>query len=75
MSIYGLKSINGSVKWLSIPCPSCDDGTPWMENLLCPSPCWVDGVKVRSWFWGIQTGVNFGIVDVLWYGAVPDRAA
>ena len=72
-SIYGRKSINGIVKWLGIPRPSCDYGPPWIGNLLCTSPHWVDGVRVGAWAWGVQLGIRFGRVGVLWRGAVPGR--
>ena len=75
VSIYGRKSINGSVEWLRIPCHSCDDGPPWTDNLLCPSPIWGDGVRVGAWYWGIQPGIRFGVVSVLWRRAVPARVA
>ena len=75
MSIYDRKSINGSVKWLGVPHPPCNDGLPCTDNLLCPSPRWLDGVRVGAWDWWIQPDVRFGGFDVLWRGAVPACAA
>ena len=74
VSIYGQKSINGSVEWLGVPHPFYDDGPPWTDNFLCPSPLWGDGVRVGAWAWGIQPGGLYGGVDVPWRGAVPDCA-
>ena len=36
VSIYGRKSINGSVEWLGVPIPSCGTGVTWTENILVP---------------------------------------
>ena len=74
MSIYGRKIINGSVKWLGVTRPSCDDGPPWIGNILCPSPLLVYGVRVKAWDFGIQPGVHFCRVDDPWRGAVSALA-
>ena len=37
--MYGRKSINGSVDWLGVPTFLRNDGPPWDDNILCPSPC------------------------------------
>ena len=35
--IYGRKSINGNVKWLKVPAPSCGTGVAWTENIFVPN--------------------------------------
>ena len=75
MSIYDQISINGSVKWISVPVPFSNNGVTLTANLFCPAACWGDEVRVGAWAWGIQPGVCFGKVDVLLRGAVYARAA
>ena len=36
VSIYGQKSINGSVEWLGVPAPSCSTGVTLTENTFVP---------------------------------------
>ena len=38
--IFGRKSINGSIEWIGVPSFLRNDGPPWGENILCPSPRW-----------------------------------
>ena len=73
--IYGRKYFNGRVEWIGIPCYFRDDGPPWTDNPLCPSPRWGDGGTVGAWAWGIQPGGCYGGVDVPWHGAVPTLAS
>ena len=72
VAIYGRKSINGSVKWLGIPAPFCDTGMAWTENILGPSPFWVDRVTYATWVFGTQSVVlvRYG---VLWRSVVSAR--
>ena len=48
---YGHKLINGSVKWLGVPSFLRNDGPPWADNVLCPSPRW--GVGGNDEFWDL----------------------
>ena len=72
MAIYGQKSINGSVKWLDVTAPFCDNGVAWTENILVASPHWGDGVIYVNWALGTQYGVLIR-ADVPWRSVIPDR--
>ena len=72
MAIYGQKSINGRVEWLSFLAPFCDTGVAWNENILVPSPRWGDRVTYVTWALGIQSGVLI-TADVPWRNVVPSR--
>ena len=52
-----------------------DDGPPWTDNILCPSPCWGVGGTVKILSWGGQPGGYYGGFHVSWRGAVPARLA
>ena len=69
------KIINASFEFLSVADSLRNRRPYWIENLLCPSPCWGVGVTVEILIWRIQPGGHYGCVDVLWHGAVPDRLA
>ena len=56
MSIYGRKSINGSVEWLGVPAPSCDTGVTWTEI-----PWFL--IRVEE----MDESTNFGILKIALY--------
>ena len=64
------KSISGNVKWLGVPSFLQNDGPPWADNILCPSPRWVFGGTVENWALESQPGSRYGGVDIPWRGAV-----
>ena len=68
--MFGVNSINGSVQWLGVPDFLRTDGTPWTDNLLDPSPSWVDGGTTTNPNWGSQPGGPYGFFSVLWSGPV-----
>ena len=69
--IYSRKSINGSVEWLGVPRFGCNDGPPWTDHLLCPSPHWGDGARAVAWSWCIQPDGRYVGVDVPWSVPIP----
>ena len=76
--MYGRKLVNGSVECLGVPRFLCNDGHPWTDNILVPSPRWGVGGTFETWALESQPGGCYigcyGGVDVPWRGAVPDRA-
>ena len=42
----------------------------YIENIMYPSPCWGGGGVVEILNWGSQPGGCYGVVDILWRGAV-----
>ena len=73
--MYGRKLMNGSVKWLGVPTFFRNNGPPWADNILFPSPCW--GVRGTYEILALesQPGGFYGGVYVLWCGAVPARTS
>ena len=50
VTIFGQRPINASVKWLGTPVPFYDiTGVPWIDNILVPELCWVDGGNYKTW--------------------------
>ena len=74
MSIYGQRSINGSIGWLGIPAPFCDTGVALTDNLLVPKARWEDVVRVGDWARGSQPVFLIG-ADVPWHRVSPARVA
>ena len=68
---YGRKSINGSIKWLGVPAPSCGTGVAWNGNILVPNPHWGDGHSYESWALSTRYRPRFGGRSVPWRGTVP----
>ena len=68
--IYGWKSINGSVKWIGVPDPSCGTGVAWTENIFVPNSCWGDGHGYERWASANRSRPRFGGRSVPWRGAV-----
>ena len=58
--IYGQKSINGSIKWLGVPAPSCGTGVAWTGNLLVPNPRWGYGRGYKRWALETRSRPRFG---------------
>ena len=69
------KPIKGSFDFLGVPDPLRNNGPPWIDNILVPSPAWGVGGTVTNSNWGSQPGGRYGSVSVLWRGAVPFRPA
>ena len=63
--MYRRKSINGSFEWLVVPRYGCNDGTPFIDNILVPIPRWKVGGTVEPWDWGSQYCSRYGTVDVV----------
>ena len=68
--MFGVNSINGSVKWLVIPAPLSTDGTPWTDNILAPSTAWGTSGTATNPNWTIQPGGLYVSVAVPWSSPV-----
>ena len=66
--MFGVNSINGSVKWLSVTEFLRTDGPPWTDNLLATSHSQVYGGAITNNNWGSQPCGPYGSVFVLWSG-------
>ena len=60
--MFGVNSINGSVRWLGVPAVLRTYGYPWTDNILAPSPSWVND--------GTTTNKNSGSQPFWTYGSV-----
>ena len=66
------KYINGSFEFLGAPAPLRTNETPWIDNVLVPSPSWGVGGTVEKSNWGSKPGGRYGGVSVPWCVTVPD---
>ena len=62
----GVKSINGSVKWLGVPDSLRTNVTPCTDIILAPSPDWGIRGNGKNPNWGSQPGGPYGNIAVLW---------
>ena len=68
--MFGVNSMNGSVQWLVVPAPLRTDGPPWTDNILAPSPAWVNVGTATNPNWVIQPGEPYVSVAIPWSGPV-----
>ena len=69
------KLINGRVEWIGVPSFLWNDGPPWANNMLCPSPRWVFGGTVENVYLESQPSGHYVCVDIPCRGTVPDHLA
>ena len=62
--MFVLNSINGSFQWLGVPHFLRTDGPPWTDNILSPSPSWVNCGATINRNWVSQPGGTYGSVAV-----------
>ena len=66
--MFGVNSINGSVRWLGVPDPLRTDGPSWINNILAPICDSGTGGTATNPNWRSQPGVPHVSVSVPWIG-------
>ena len=68
--MFRVNSLNRSVQWFGFPAPLRTNGPPWTDNILDPSPGWVNGGNATNQKWLRQYVGPYVSVAVLWIGPV-----
>ena len=69
MFIYGRKSINGSVKRLSVPALSCGAGVVWNENIFVPNSLKETEVTTKLGLWKLA----LDLVSTAWMAGLMNN--